>query len=267
MTGILNIQLKPTVGNKELNLKKVEHFIKKHSDKKLDLIVLPEFFSTGVDMEFMSKFPEDENGGEVVKFMQTLAKRYDTNIAAGTVIEKDGENLYNTTFLINRQGEIVEKYRKIHLFNCMGGAEDKTITAGDRVVVADSDIGKIGMSICFDMRYPLHYNKLAKAGAEIIISPTAWEIPNEIYNDSEALKYAQQMWVAINRTRAYDNGVFLVSSNLTGKAEENLSCLGSSLVVSPTSRVLSDAGNFEGGNYCQIDLQEVKYLRSVFPIE
>lgn len=267
MTGILNIQLKPVIGNKELNLKKVEHYIKKHSDKKLDLIVLPEFFSTGADMEFMAKYPEDKNGGEVVKFLQTLAKRCDTNIAAGTVIEKDGENLYNTTFLINRQGEIVEKYRKIHLFNCMGGVEDKTITAGDRVVVADLDIGKVGMSICFDMRYPLHYNKLAKAGAEIIISPTAWEIPDEIYNNSESLKYAQQMWIAINRTRAYDNGVFLVSSNLTGKAEENLSCLGSSLVVSPTSQVLSDAGNFEGGNYCQIDLQEVKYLRSVFPLE
>ena len=74
MAGILNIQIKPTIGDKEINLKKVEHFMKKHSDKKLDLVVFPEFFSTGVNGKAFDEVPEDENGGETIKFIQNLAK-------------------------------------------------------------------------------------------------------------------------------------------------------------------------------------------------
>ena len=119
MVGILNIQFKSTIGNKEINLKKVEHYIKKNSDKNLDLVVIPEFFSTGVHHESFLNFPEDENGGETIKTICELAKQYNTNIIAGTVIESCYGKLYNTSFAINRNGEIIEKYRKIHLFNYM----------------------------------------------------------------------------------------------------------------------------------------------------
>lgn len=266
MVGILNIQIKPLLNKPEINLKKIEHYIKKHSNKKLDLIVLPEFFSTGINHEYFLTHPVDENGGEIIDFIKELAKKYNTNIIAGTVIEKSEEKLYNTSFAINRSGETIAKYRKIHLFNYMGGTEGDRITAGDQEIVVDFDFGKVGMAICFDIRYPLHFKKLAKLGADIIVLPTAWAIPNEIYNDSETLKYAQEMWIAMNRTRAYDNMVYLVISNQTKKSNDQFSCIGNSLMISPTAEVIANAKDQEGAIYSDIDLQPVKYLRQTYPI-
>ena len=139
MAGILNIQLKSLMGDKEINLKKVEHYIKFNKDKKLDLVVMPEFFSTNIDYD---KSPEDENGGETIKFIQKLAKEYNTNIVAGSVVRKIGDKQFNTSFAIDRNGEIIAKYDKIHLFNYMGGTEGKTISAGDKIAVAHFDFAK-----------------------------------------------------------------------------------------------------------------------------
>lgn len=266
MTGILNIQLMPKLGDKEFNLKKVELFIKKYSDRKLDLVVLPEFFSTGVDHEAFLNAPEDENGGETIKTICEYAEKYNTNIVAGTVIEKAGDKLYNTSFAINREGKIIEKYRKIHLFNYMGGTEGERITAGDRYVAADFDFGKVGMAICFDMRYPLHYKKLAQMGAEIIVLPTAWIVPNEIYDDVESRRFAVNTWDAMNKTRAYDNLVYCVSCNQCGRVDDNMSGLGHSMIVAPTSEVLANAKDSQCAVYADVDLEVVKYYKSIYPI-
>lgn len=266
MVGILSIQVKPSIGNKEINLKKINHFIKKYSDKKLDLVILPEFFSTGIDHESFLNSPEDEKGGEAVEYIKNLATEYNTNIIAGTVIEKSADKLYNTSFAINRNGDTIAKYRKIHLFNYMGGTEGDRITAGEKEIVADFDFGKVGIGICYDIRYPLHYKKLAKTGADIIVLPTAWVIPNEIYKDPNTLKYAQEMWIAMNRTRAYDNMVYVISSNQTKEVNERVSAIGNSMIISPTAEVLANAQNDECAIYADIDLDIVKYLRQIYPI-
>ena len=266
MAGILNIQFKPTIGNKEINLKKVEHYIKKNADKKLDLVVLPEFFSTGVHHESFLNDYEDENGGNTIKTVCEYAKKYNTNIIAGTVIEGVNGKLYNTSFAITRNGEIVDKYRKIHLFNYMGGTEGDRITAGDRLVVVDFDFGKVGLAICFDMRYPLHYKKLVQMGAEIIVLPTAWIVPNEVYDDLESRKFAVTTWEAMNKTRAYDNLVYLVSCNQCGRATDTMSGLGSSMIVAPTSQVLADAKDEQCAIFADVDLEVDKYYKSVYPI-
>lgn len=270
MAGILNIQLKSTIGDKEINLKKVEHYIKKNADKKLDLVVLPEFFSTGVDHESFLGAPEDENGGQTIVKICELAKRYNTNIIAGTVIEglKEGgsSKLYNTSFAINRNGEILDKYRKIHLFNYMGGTEGDRITPGDRYVVVDFDFAKVGIAICFDMRYPQHYRKLAQMGAEIIVLPTAWIVPTEVYEDKDALNFAQDTWVAMNKTRAYDNLVYCVSCNQCGKANSAWGGIGNSMIVAPTSQVLANAKDEQTAIYADVDLEIVKYYKSIYPI-
>jgi len=261
MSGILNIQFKPTLGKKEINLKKVEDYLERSSDKKLDLVVLPEFFSTGIDHEAFVNSPEDENGGETMAFISKLAKKYKTNIVAGSVIEKSYDKLYNTSFVINREGKILDKYRKIHLFTYLGGNEGKRVTAGNKQVVVNLDFAKIGLGICYDIRYPIHYRNLVKSGAEIIVLPTAWLVSEEIFNNSAALNNAQDMWVAVNRTRAFDNLVYVVSCN-----QWDNGCIGRSLIVSPTTEILSDAGNKQGGFYADIDLNIVKLYKNIYPI-
>ena len=213
MVKILNIQINPVIGNKKDNLQKIESFIAENSDKNPDLIVLPEFFSTGIDHNSFINSPEPVNGGDTIKFVSELAKKFNTNIVAGSVIEKENNKLYNTTFVINRNGNIVDKYRKIHLYNYMGGTEGERITAGDKIVVTDLDFGRIGLGICYDIRYPLHYKKLAKLGAEIIVLPTAWGVSNEIFEDKAMLKHAQELWIAINKTRAPLRYIILAAVN------------------------------------------------------
>ncbi|MCM1338086.1 MAG: hypothetical protein NC191_00260 [Muribaculaceae bacterium] len=266
MTGILNLQLKPKVGDKEFNLKKIDLFIKKFADRKLDLVVLPEFFSTGVHHESFLNAPEDEDGGETIKTICEYAKKYKTNIIAGSVIEQDDGKLYNTSFAINREGCVVAKYRKIHLYNYMGGTEGDRITPGDELVVADFDFGKVGMAICYDMRYPLHFKKLAQAGAEIIALPTAWLVPNEVYEDSDSCRFAAGTWEAMNKTRAFDNLVYIVSCNQCGRANAEMSGLGHSMIVAPTSEILANAKDEQGAVYADIDLELVKYYKSIYPI-
>lgn len=268
MTGILNVQITPIIGNKEANLRKVEHFIGKYADKNLDLVILPEFFSTGIDHNSFLNDYEPTDGGKTIQQVCELAKKYNTNIVAGTVIEgvNDGVKLYNTSFIIDRSGNVVDKYRKIHLYNYMGGTEGERITPGDKLVTVDLDFGRIGLGVCFDIRYPLHYKELAKSGADIIVLPTAWLVPNEIYNDNNALKTAQDMWIAMNRTRAFDNLVYIISCNQTGKCNDNVSCIGNSLVIAPTTEIMSNAKNEQGGFYCDIDLNVVKLYRTIYPI-
>jgi len=266
MAGILNIQFKPTVGKKDINLKKVEHFLKQNCDRNIDLVVLPEFFSTGIDHNSFKNYPEDEFGGETIKFICKLAKEYKTNIVAGTVIEKSNEKLYNTCFIINRNGEIIDKYRKIHLYNYLGGNEGNDITPGNKLVTVNFDFAKVGIAICFDIRYPQMFKELTKNGAEIIVLPTAWIIPNEIYQNKISLKYAQDMWISMNRTRAYDNLVYFVISNQTKEVNNSFSAIGNSMIISPTTEILANAKNEQCTIFYDIDLELVKYYKSIYPI-
>ena len=149
----MNIQINPVLGDKEKNLETVKGFVEKYSDKKPDLVVLPEFFSTGIDDNTMINSPEDENGGIVVKNLSETAKKFDTNIVCGSVIEKEGDKLYNTCFVVDRTGQIVGKYRKIHLFQFFGGNENSYTTPGNLPPsVVELDFAKVGVSICFDIK-------------------------------------------------------------------------------------------------------------------
>jgi nitrilase len=263
MAGILNIQIKSLMSDKEANLRKIEHYIKFNKDKKLDLVVMPEFFSTNIGYQ---SAPEDENGGDTIKFIQNLAKKYNTNIIAGSVVRKVGDKYYNTSFAIDRSGEIIAKYDKIHLFNYMGGTEGKFTTCGKDYVIAHFDFAKVGMEICFDIRYPQMYRELVRKGAQIVVLPTAWLIPKELYQNEETRKYAQDMWISMNRTRAFDNMTYFIVSNQTKEVNDTWGAIGYSSIISPTAQVLECAEEKECAIYADIDIETVKCLKSMYPI-
>lgn len=266
MTGILCLQFNPKIGDKEFNLCKVEELIQQNSDKQLDLVLLPEFFSTGIDHYSFLNFPEDENGGKTIEQVKEIAKKFKTNIVAGSVIEKQGNNLYNTSFTINRMGETIAKYRKIHLFNYNGGTEGQRITAGNETVVVELDFGKIGLNICYDLRYPMMQKTLVKNGAEILVCPTAWCIPDEKFDNLSNLKYEQDIWESLNKIRAYDNLVYMASSNQIGKSNEWLSNIGGSMIISPEGEILANANSEECAIYSKIDLEIVREYKKTYPI-
>lgn len=253
MTHLLSIQFEPKLGDKQANLNKITEIISKNS-KPADLIILPEFFSTGIHHESMVNSPEDENGGEVIEILSNIAKEYKTNIIAGSVIEKSENHLYNTSFALDRNGKIIDKYRKIHLFNYFGGTEGERITAGNQTKVINFDFAPVGLSICFDIRYPLHFRQLIEAGAELIVCPTAWCALHEEKQRQISL------WRSFNIARASENLVYFMSSNGTGEINDFITNTGNSLIVSPYGEILADAEERECSISAEVDFSIVKQL-------
>lgn len=262
--GILTLQLNPVLGDKNANLDKVEELISQNSGSGLDLVVIPEFFSTGVSQTSFINSPEDENGGKVIARIRKLAQKYNTNIVAGSVIVLSEGKRYNTSFAINRQGEIVAKYRKIHLYNFGGGTEDKYITPGDSKVVVDFDFAKVGMSICFDIKFPMLYRELIKLGAEIIVSPSAW-ITMTKFSDKIKDDFVRT-WQSMNITRAAETLTYFVTSNLVGKVDDNLIAVGNSMITDPLGTVVAGADNYETGIYAEVDLSIVRDFKKLYPL-
>ncbi|MBR6099120.1 carbon-nitrogen hydrolase family protein [bacterium] len=263
--GILCVQYNPILGDKSGNLEKAEEIINQYGDdNKLDLVVLPEFFSTGIcDKSFIND-PEDENGGDTIKVVQGIAKRFNTNIIAGTVIRLVDGKRYNTSFAINRNGETIAKYDKIHLYNFAGGNEDKFITAGKEVVVADFDFAKVGMSICFDIKFPMHYRKLIQQGAEIIASPSGWCTLSAF---SEKVKSDfVKTWQGMNMCRATETLTYFVTANQVGLADKELCCVGNSMITDPIGAIVAGADTYESGVYGEIDLGIVRDFKKLYPV-
>lgn len=261
--NVLSIQFRPKLGDKKTNLEKVKELLSGYGDKELDLILVPEFYTTGINHDAMINYPEPVGGGDVIKFMAELAVQYNTYIVCGSVIEKDGDKLYNTSYVLDRKGDTVGKYRKIHLFNYLGGTEGERITEGGEIVVVDTDFAKLGLSICFDIRYPLHYRKLSQKGAEILLCPTAWGYLNSM---SDAQKEGmREVWRSMNITRAAENICYMVSADMCGKVDSFLSVSGNSMISHPFGYTIKNAGEDEGAIYAELDLDELRQLRKVYP--
>lgn len=253
---ILSIQMRPKIYARSENLKKVETFLQNFSQSP-DLVVLPEFFSTGISHKAFVELAEEENSSETLEFLKIQAKKYNTNIVAGSIIEKEAEKFFNTTFVLNRDGKIVGKYRKINLFNCFGGNEGELITRGNKIVTCDLDIGPIGLAICFDIRYPLHFDCLRKQGAKIFVLPTAFL--EFVENDVPLLK---DVFLSLNKARATENLAYFVSANQTGKIDSKRVAIGNSAIVNPLGKVVSESlDEKEGVIFADIDLDLVDTLR------
>lgn len=252
IVNILSVQINPVTFEKQINLEKVKKLIVENSSLNPDFIIMPEFFNTGLSEEAFKELAEEEYSSETIAFFSELAIKYNTNIHTGAIIEREGDKLYNTSFFINRKGRVIGKYRKIHLFDYFGGNEGNLITPGKDLVVLDTDIGKIGMGACFDIRFPSHYNKLMKMGAEILVCPSAWNLA----------KVSE--WELCNRSMAFENLAYFVSSCLCGEAFYELA--GNSMIIDPEGKIIARAGTDEGVAFAQIDLARVREIREVFPV-
>lgn len=259
--NIVSLQFRPKIGQKQKNLEKVKELAEKNAHLNPDLILVPEFFNTGVSVPEFKKLAETEEKNETLEFLAEIAKEHNSYLLAGSIIETKDGKLYNTSRLLDRQGEQIAVYKKIHLFDSFGGNEDSYCTRGDEIVVADTDFGKIGMSVCFDIKFPNHHIELVKRGAEIIVEPAAWCTPNTM------IAQTVQEWILMNRARALDNMVYFASSNLCGKVDSFLTACGHSMIVAPNGNVLSDAGEEEGAAAFQIDMELLRALREQFKIE
>lgn len=261
MKNILSIQMQPKIGDRDANLGKVAEIAAANADKNPDLIILSEFFNTGVSKPAFERLAEEEENSPTKAFCAELAKKYDTYVLCGSIVEKDGDKLYNTARLLDRNGKMIAKYRKINLFKYFGGTEDEYISPGNETVVVDTELGKIGFCTCFDISYPMHFAELVKKGAEIIVAPAAWCTLNE----EKMHKTMLNNWKSLNISRAVDNAVYFISSNQCGKVDSMLSCVGYSSILAYDGEVLACAGENEGVAFAKIDIGALRDYRKIAP--
>lgn len=224
-------------------------------------IALPEYFSglrsDGPRIHPVA-FPESEH--PAIPAFAELARRNGATVLLGSlgVLAADGR-IFNRAYLLDPQGKVAGRYDKIHLFDIdmpdgTPVRESATIAPGSNAVLTKVAGVSIGLSICYDLRFPLLYRKLAQAGAEILTVPAAF---------TKATGEAH--WHVLNRARAIENGCFVISPCQWGELPGGAQSYGHSLIVDPWGRVVVDGGEGEGVFTATIDLDLVAATRARIP--
>ena len=240
------------------------HAIELASDaiaKGAQLLVLPEY-SGGLKTEGKLFSPPvySEDTHPVLKGLRKLAKEKGVWIVLGSVaIQGTGAKFLNRTFVIDEHGDVQARYTKVHLFDIELSAsqcykESEKVLPGDKAVVVETPFGKLGLSICYDLRFPHLYRDLAQAGAEILLVPAAF-----------TKKTGEAHWHILNQARAIENGAFIVAPCAVGKVPGGGESFGHSLVVDPWGTILADGGERTGVVLCEVDVDQVAVTRRRIP--
>lgn len=192
------------------NLEKAEQFIQQAVAREADLIVFPEDFIVGPLEEHVELADFDSR---YVKHFQQLAAQYGIDIVPGSIIEGDEDGLYNTTYYIDRQGDILGRYRKVNLWL----PERSYITPGTSTAVFETRFGKVGLLICWDLMFPEVFRAMVSEGVEIVICPSYWCL-EDAGKGQKLNQYSEVMLVnALCLARAFENEVVLIYANAAGK--------------------------------------------------
>ena len=241
---------------KETNLKKIINYICEAAKNKAQLVAFPEFMMFYTNSQ---QTPKELAGlAETIDgdFVTSIAKSAKENCiqVVGSFYEKSTkkDRVYDTSFVIDKSGKVISTYRKIHLYDALGFRESDKMTPGSKISKpVKTSIGKIGMMICYDLRFPEMSRSLAVAGSEVLVAPSAW-----VKGENK-----EEHWLTINKTRAIENGCYVVAPDQVG----NIYC-GRSVVVDPFGKILLDMKKRQGIEYAQIDLNKVKQVREVLPL-
>ncbi|MEX0974893.1 MAG: carbon-nitrogen hydrolase family protein [Bacillota bacterium] len=222
------------VDNSSLGLDAVVALLEEAGSRGIDLAVLPECSYPGYYLGLRNDPAKAAEGWErALKAFRDIARKHRFHLVAG-IAEKDGAKLYNSAYLIDRDGGIVGRARKNFLWHF----DEKWFSPGDEYRVHDTDIGKIGMIVCADGRLPEISRVLALKGADIIADPTNWVTTGR---DPSSLSNPQVEYIM--PVRAAENGVWLACANKVGREVDSIVYCGRSIVVSPTGQVVREASS------------------------
>ena len=246
--------------DKERNIKNAENFVREAADRGAVLAVLPEMFNCPYDNAWFLRFAEPENGPTAQR-LAGLAEETGLTLIGGSIPEIDSEGkIYNTSFCFNPRGEIIGKHRKVHLFDIdiRGGQrfkESETLSPGESITIIDTAWGKIGLAICFDIRFPELFRAMARRGARIIIVPAAFNMTT-----------GPAHWELTFRMRAVDNQVFMAGAAPARNESASYIAYGHSIVTDPWGRVVRQLDAGEGLLLQEIDLGMTAEIREQLPL-
>ena len=250
---VVGVQVSPADDKRE-NLKKAINLIDEamKSHNHVDIVCLPElFYKIPYPPETAQKVAESIPNA-LTHELSKKAKEYGVYIIGGSFFEKRDEGNFNTSLLFDRNGDLTGSYSKVHLFDALGIKESDTTTGGKDIPIFQLDFGTIGITICYDLRFPELYRTLALKGVDIIFVPSAF-------------LSTTGHWETLVRAVAVQNLLHVVAVNAIGEYE-GIFFEGKSMIVDPWGVPLATAPRGEGVVYAEIDLDSQKDLRRELPV-
>lgn len=254
--GIIQMKVSET---KSISVDKAIDNIGFMADKGAHIVVLPEMFNCPYETHRFPQYAEPVEG-DTYKKLAEIARAKKVYVIAGSMPEIDANKLYNTTYVFDPNGKQIGKHRKMHLFeidiiNGQYFREAETLTAGESVTVIDTEYGKIGVAICFDVRFPELARLMTDQGAKMLVYPAAFNMTT-----------GPAHWELLFRARAVDQQVFTVGCAPARDYDSNYISYGNSIVVNPWGDVIGRLNDEEGYLFGEIDLGEVNYIRNQLPL-
>ncbi len=243
------------------NLRELEPFFQKASEGGAELLVLPENFAfMGIQAGDKLLIAEEPGEGEIQLAVSALAKRYSMWVIAGSIFMSYSKQRVKASCMVyNHHGETIDRYDKIHLFDAKVSEQEPhqeslTIAPGNKPVVVDTPVGRIGLSICYDLRFPELYRQLVIEGAELFTVPSAFT----------AITGAAH-WEALLRARAIESLCYVLAPNQGGLHTNGRYTHGHSMIVDPWGKIISEQPEGVGVIFADIDLKRLQQLRQQFP--
>ncbi|MCB7317819.1 carbon-nitrogen hydrolase family protein [Lacrimispora sp. 210928-DFI.3.58] len=243
----------------ERNLETARKGVKKAAEQGAELVVLPEMFCCLYqNSEFVRR--KEPKGGQIWQALKEMAADNSVYLVGGSMPEEEGGKIYNTSFIFDPEGLQIGRHRKVHLFDIdvPGGQqffESRVFSPGNDVTVVDTAFGKVGVCLCFDIRFPELSRIMALQGAEAIIIPAAFNMTT-----------GPAHWELHFRGRAVDNQLFMAGCAPARDVNGPYVSYGNSIVTDPWGRILGRLDEKPGILVQEIDLDAIKAVREQLPL-
>lgn len=247
------------VNDKEANLHRATTMIQRASKEGAEVVVLPEMFTTPYDNAFFPEYAETCPGYTTDRLAQAAIDNK-VYLIGGSIPEKENEKIFNTSFIFDKDGHIIGRHRKMHLFDIdvkdgIRFMESDTLSPGNQVTVFNTEYGKIGVAICFDMRFPELMRLMVQEGAQMIFVPAAFNLTT-----------GPAHWHLTARMRAVDNQVFFGVASPARDEKASYVAYGHTLVCDPWGKIIGELNEKEDILLVDIDLNEVAQYREQLPL-
>ena len=245
--------------DKQQNFETAEALIREAASEGAELLALPELWSChGLDQVYREN--AEQIPGPTTDFLGSLARELGVYVLGGSILESEPgmEKLHNTSTFFGPSGELAAVYRKVHLFDVKAPdreyLENTTIAPGDEVVTAKAGVATLGLSVCYDLRFPELYRMLALRGAEVLTVPAAF-----------TLQTGKDHWELLLRARAVENQAFVVAPAQWGQKADGRWTYGRSMIVDPWGTVLATCPDRDDFALATLNLDYLDLFRRDFP--
>ncbi|MFZ5649681.1 MAG: carbon-nitrogen hydrolase family protein [Bacillota bacterium] len=247
-------------GDKTKNLETARRMIAVAAAGGAGLVALPEMFNCPYVARLFPQYAESYPGGETFTMLSAAAREEKVYLVGGSVPERDGDRVYNSSFIYGPDGALLGRHRKMHLFDVdlPGGVrvmESSTLGPGSSVTVIDTGLCRIGVAICYDIRFPELIRIMALEGADVIVVPAAFNMTT-----------GPAHWDMVYRCRAVDNQVYVMAASPARDTGAPYVAYGHSMIVDPWGDVVSRAGEGEQLITGEISRERIEKIRSELPL-